>query len=201
MILKISSLLKGFIISPSDLFKRIKEGMYKKEIIFLFLVGSLIALGKSFYHEANTINFYSSDRINMFFSFLSIPQITWGLSYILHFFYIYTLYIVFNKIDKKKFKFEPILYSILALSSLGVIFQVLFLLLNLVIPHNILFFMSTMITLWVILLTLKALHIIYGLSYSKTFLGFIISSAFFLILIGFSIVSPSLAWITTNIFN
>lgn len=194
MIIKIVSFLKELLISPSLLFKKINEGMYKREIVLFFIVGFLITFVKSFYQERTYIDLFS-ELLNKFLSFLGIPLVSLILIYMCHFLYIFILYKLCKRISKKNIDYKVLFYQILSLSSIGVIFQLLFLLASTVISYDLQRIIAMGLMLWVIFLTLKAIHIEFGLPYSKAFLCFIISSIVFICIVGPPAIMPSFAGI------
>jgi len=199
----IISYYKGLIFSPSKFFSEILfEGKYKKETIIVFMLGVIITFAKTFYlKELQPMNYYDSKFINDLLTFLGLPRISWLLGYILYFSFLYMLYKCYACKFKNKLTFNKVFFPIISINGIALFFHLLLFPFNAVLPHFIKTIIVLIVSLWVILLIFKALCVIYKTSYQTLIPCFLIASIVPFVMMGFTIYSPPLASITTNIFK
>lgn len=194
VLLSLICLVRAVIFQPGNVFRQVKKGELQREVLTIFCIAALIPLMKSFYLRRQFLNFFADERLNQLFSALSIPQIKWFVTYLAYFAMIclaYGICRLFRKVDS----IRALLLAFMSISSIGIVSQIFFYLVNFVLPKNVMFIGSYCIYFWIAGLSIMAIQITQGLSFSKALTSFLPPAIFFTIICGMAAVSPYLAWL------
>lgn len=190
----IIQLLKDIVIRPISVFEKISNGSLSREVYITFGLGAFITFSKTFALKQLEINFFTNYHLNQILSFLSNPQIRWGLVYIFYFLF---LFLIFSlcKYFFKQAKWKTLLLSLMSISGIGVISQILFFLFSFIFPNNLSTILSYLIFLWVAFLSVLAIKYSQNIPLTKSIILFIISALPIIFIIRLVGISPYLAWI------
>jgi len=191
-------LLKDIVIRPRRLFEQISNGKLSREVYITFGLGAFITFSKTFALKQHEINFFNNYHLNQILSLLSNPQIKWVLLYIFYFLF---LFLIFSlcKFFFKQAKWKPLLLSLMSISGIGVISQILFFLFNFIFPKNLSAILSYLIFLWVAFLSVWAIKYSQNLPVTKSIILFLISALPIIFIIRLVGISPYLAWINISL--
>ncbi|WP_407924244.1 YIP1 family protein [Desulfosarcina alkanivorans] len=187
------NLLKDIVVNPFNVFKEIRDGAFKNETLLIFITVTVLSFiksgGLSGVHR-ETVHFYSSDKLNYFFSLLSIPQVNWLITFVSFFVFILLIYLIFNLKDSPKM--EPLLLSLLSISGIGLIFHVLSILLRYFFPHTPFNYLVYFVYLWTLMLSVFAVKICMNSSFLKSGVVLTIAALPMVFIVGLLAVSPYL---------
>jgi hypothetical protein len=186
-------LIRGLAIAPDKTTKEIIKNNYVRESFVLFLSGAILTFLKSFYYRKENWNFFANENYNKIFTFLSIPQIQWLITYLIYFLFIYLIYLM-NKLFNKNARFKPLAISLMSLSGLGCILQILFYILSFIFPKELIHYISYIILIWFFLLSLISIKNSQGIFISRSIACFVAAAVPCIIIAGFPGVFPYLAW-------
>jgi len=192
------NLLKDIVIRPRSLFEQISNGTISKEVYFIFGLGAIITFSKTFALKQHEINIFNNYQINQLLSFLSHPQIKWILLYIFYFLFLYLIFRLCNLFFKQA-KWKTLLLSLMSISGIGVVSQILFFLFSLIFPNSLNVFLSYIIFLWVAILSVLAIKDSQNLPLTKSIILFVISALPIIFIIRLVGISPYLAWINVSL--
>ena len=190
-----ASLLWGIIARPVTVFKEISQGKYLDETLILFVLGILITFLKSLLARGRPMSFFLDERLNQFFSILSIPQIQWFLIHFIYFVFlcgILGLCRVFKKVKSTR----SLIFALMAISAVGIAGQILFTAIQFVVPQDWLVWGGYFLYLWVIGLSLQAIRVTQNLSFPQTLVSFLAPALVLVALMGLTTIAPYLAWLT-----
>lgn len=189
-------MLKNMIFHPMNVYETInREQDYEVIVYVFFILSVLITFIKTFSRKRIRINFFETNMLNAFLSFLNIPQIKWILMYLSYFIFILIICffckLLFNKLNKKL-----LFISLMSISGLGVLTQIIFTVLNLILYGNkINLIFIYIIYIWGFVLSIMAIKYSQNFSIGKSALIFFISATPISIVIGFVGVLPYFAWL------
>lgn len=191
-------LLKDIVIRPRSLFEQISNGKLSREVYITFSLGAFITFSKTFALKQHEINFYDNYHLNQIFSLLSIPQIKWALLYII---YCLFLFLIFSlcKFFFKCTRWKTLILSLMSISGIGVISQIVFFLFSFIFPKNLNAILSYLIFLWVAFLSVWAIKYSQDLPLTKSIILFFISALPIIFIIRLVGISPYLAWINVSL--
>ena len=187
---------KGIIISPRKMFQSLENRKYIFLVHCIFILSSLITLIESFGIKQNKLNFYQSVNFNKSLSFFNAPIFQWALAYLCFFFFLILIKLCCSIILKHTNTKKLVLYFF-SISGIGIMLQIIFFVLKLVLPHilvNLLFFIAS---LWIFFLSLIALQQSQNTTYTKSFIIYTLSGLPIVLISGFSGLAPFLLWIAT----
>ena len=189
-------LIRDVILQPGEVFKKAKNGEIQREALIVFGVAALIPLFKSFSARRRFINFFADERLNQLLSTLSIPQIKWLVTYVAYFGLIYVIFGICRLFNREA-NLKSLMIAFLSLGGVGIASQIMFYPLQFVLPRNIIFLGSYFVYLLVIGLSIRAVQVTQGLSFSKALVSFFPPAVILTLILGMTAVSPYLAWLTT----
>lgn len=195
LISSVGYLMKDMIFQPSNIFNKIKQGYMLEETLTIFCLGALITFLKSFNFKSQVINFYASAWKNKFFSFLSNPQLSWLLFYVIYFIFLLSLFIVCRYFNRRT-NLKTLVIALMSISSIGILGQALFFVSKSIFSTSFLLWGSYVIYFWVLYLSLQAIKITQDVSYFKALISFSLPAIVLGAFIGFSTMSPYLIWLS-----
>jgi len=192
-ILSVVNLLRDIIVSPIKVFERINKDQLSFEVYIIFLLGALVTFLRTLRLEGQSIHFFETERINKVLSFLAVPQIKWGFTYITFFLFILILYL-FSKIFLKRIRPKPLFLCLMSISGVGLIMQALFFVFHYIFSQNVNFFLTYIAFAWVVILSLLAIKCSQEISIGKSLFLFVIAGLPTIFIAGLTGISPYLAW-------
>lgn len=189
-------LIKDVVFKPRDVFENISKGRLAKETLIVFCLGALLPFFKSFNFKSQHINFYASPWKNHLFSILSIPQVTWLVSYAAYFSFLLIVFCV-CKVFSRDANFITLMVSFMAISSIGIAGQVFFYILKFILAKDFLLFGFYVLFLWAILLFLRAIKSTQKISTLKSLISILFPAIVIIGIMGLTGITPYLAWLTT----
>lgn len=192
----IINIVQGIVGHPYTFFKGNFSEKIKYNIFVLFVLSAFLTFIKSFTFnvEGNSINYYSNEIYNMLFSFLAIPQIKWLSTYLIFFVFLLLLYL-FCHLYTKSCNKKELLLDYLAIGSIGVFLQILFLCLSFVLSNQIIFFISYIALIWIIYLSIIAVKSSQKMSGLKAVFVYISSALPIFLIGGIPCIAPNLMWL------
>lgn len=190
----VAILTKNLILSPGKSFLNILDGKYRREILYLFFLSALITFVKSFYSHKNIINFFDSELLNLFFTFLSIPQVIWALSFGSFFLFIYTISIFSRIVRTEKIEFKSLAFIFMSFSTYGILLHIVFALGRFFLPQNIDKYGNLFVFLGFTILSSYALKKTFNLPLVKSVLLFLIPAIPFIFFMDVTGVFPFVMW-------
>lgn len=190
-------LVRGVIFSPNRFFKQVADGENTKEILFIFIMGSILTFAKTFLVNQGALasTFFLDDKTIKLLTFVSIPQVTWIIGYAGYFLFIFCI-LALSKVFNRKAQMKSLVLSLMSISGLGVVMQILFYGFQFFIPKELLSICTYIVFFWVILLSLSAIKSTQAISLPKSLLCFFIPAVFFIpFTVGLPVVAPYLAWV------
>ena len=187
-------LVRAVISQPGDVFRKARNGEIQREALIIFSIAALIPLLKSFSARRQLLNFFADERLNKLLSILSIPQIKWAVTYLAYFAMIYFAFGICRLFGKAE-NLKALMMAFMSISGIGIVSQILFYLIQFVLPKNVIFIGSYCIYLWIIGLSIMAIQITQGLSFSKALTSFLPPAIIFAVICGMAAISPYLAWL------
>jgi len=190
-------LVRGIIFSPNKVFKQVAKGGDTKEIFFIFTMGAILTFAKSFLVEQGALasTFFVEEKIIKLLAFVSIPQVIWIIGYGGYFLFIFCI-LALCKLFGAKAQGKSLVFSLMSISGLGVVIQILFYGFQFFIPKELLSICTYLVFFWVILLSLSAIKSTQAISLPKSLLCFFIPAVFFIpFTVGLPVVAPYLAWV------
>lgn len=177
-------LAKNIVIAPNTVFEETRDGGLAREVMAIFGVALLITLGKasfkSFTEPPQTANFFVSESLNEVLSFLGHP--------LLGMIFFYLVYCVFLlgvsgmcRIFKKGVRAKPLVISLMAISAIGVIMQVVFYPLSFLLPRPLLLLGEYLVYGWVLVLSILAIRAAQRLSPWRAVVCFLVPFSFLLL--------------------
>ena len=181
--------------SPSDIF--IDATRRKKEIFLLFIINFFIVLIKSLFKQKySDTNFFDNQILNIFFSFLAIPQFSVIITYILFFFFVWILFMIL-KLFSKQVLFMPLLCSLMSISAIGVVAHLTIIPVSLILSEkSSLLLLNYFFYLWAIILTVWSIKKSQSQTLPKATLIFLMAAFPFVLFGWLSIISPYLMYLT-----
>lgn len=187
-------LAQGVILYPGGVFVDIKKGKLMNETLLVFCFGALITFIKSFFQEGQLVNFFEDNRINNILGILSIPQVLWIISYVSYFIFISVMLII-CRLFYKKIESKNLILSIMSLSVIGVVMQILFYAFKFIVPQEYLIIGSNLIYLWVVILSIWAIKATQNFSFFKSTICFVIPALPFIFWVYLAGMAPYLMWL------
>jgi hypothetical protein len=187
-------LTKNIIMYPNRAFVNIRERNFLNEVLLVFLFGALITLIKSFSQKGKIVNFFEYHQVNEFLTVLSIPQVLWITSYASYFIFIFIMLLV-CRVFKRQIESKHLVLSIMSLSGVGVVIQILFYAFKFVFPQEYLIIGSNIIFLWVVILSIWAIKATQNFSVFKSIICFLIPALPFIFLVYLAGMAPYLMWL------
>ena len=194
----IIKLLKDILIHPKSLFEQISKGKLSKEVYIIFGLGAFITFSKTFAVKQHEITFFNNYHLNQILTLLSIPQIRWALLYTFYFLFLF-LVTYLCKLFFKQAKWKTLMLSLMSVSGIGVVSQILFFIFSFIFPKNLSSILSYLIFLWVTFLSVWAIKYSQNLTLTKSIIVFLISALPIIFIIRLVGISPYLAWITVSL--
>lgn len=180
--MEVLSIIKGLIFYPRKNLEQIKKGVVSKKLIYtIFAFSMIVTFIRSFFvrwHQSFT--FFDKQFLNVAVIFLNNPFLMWLREYLLYFIGVFVLVKLCNLFSKSKCESMP--YMLMAISSIGILGQVLFWPLHYLLTHDLLKILGLIFYLWNLTLIFLAVKIVSSLSYVKTSIVILIP----LIVLGFS---------------
>jgi hypothetical protein len=186
--------IRGILISPIRTLREIENKNNQTCIYVLFTTGAVITFIKSFFVDAIKNQYFDSDQLVAFFSFLNIPQIKWLIAYTSYIIFVFLVYLIVKLIHKKS-DFKKLLLGIMAVSALGIILHFLFLILGRIFPAEVNFFFLYIAILWGIVLTALSIQISQNISPIKSWMYLIATSLPIVFISGITGILPYYAWL------
>ena len=168
--------------------------MASNEVYFLFVVGFIISLLKSFKLQAHHFNFFSSNWLNSLFSFLSSPQVSliWGylgmLVFVLFFRWI-------GRLFRVRAEYKILLRGFMSMSGAGIVAQIVFLPLTMLLPDKITKPLSWLAILWLAPVTIIAIRYFFRTSVAKALAIYCITVLVLFTFWGPAAVCPVFYWL------
>lgn len=187
-------MVRDIIILPNSVFENIRNDKLFKEVYTIFCIGALITFLKTFMIKQKTITFFNYEKLNVIISWLSIPQIYWFMSYLSYFIFILCLFTI-CKFFNKQATLKTLVVSLMSISGIGVVLQVLFYILKFIMPKNFILISTYLVYFWVIILSISAIKTTQDISFPKAIICFLLASLPFVFLALFVSISPYLAWL------
>lgn len=189
-----TNILKDIIIAPNKLFNALRSNRYVKEIHFLFALSAVITFSKTFLLKRQTVTFFPNDSINRALSLLNIPQVRWIILYLGYFIFVFGVFWI-CKFFNRKANLRILVLSLMSISGLGVVLQILLYSVSSVFAEGFLDIVSYLSYFWVILLSLFAIKISQAISLWKATVCFFVPALPFIILVLLLSMAPYLAWL------
>ncbi len=186
--------VRDVILRPAEVFRKTKNGETQREVMIVFGVAAVISLFKSFSARRQFINFFADESLNRILSILSIPQLTWLITYVIYFAVIYFVFRICRLFGGAE-SLKSFMLVLMSISGVGVASQIFFYPIHFVLPKNITSIGSYCVYFWVVGLSIRAIQITEKLSFSKAVASFLPPAIFFAVIYGMSVVSPYLAWL------
>jgi len=187
------------LVAPSVVFAKIKEGQLKREVIIIFGVAMAITLAKALARlgtgHAQASNFFPNEILNELLSFLGNPLITWIYSYLVYFLFLWGVLAVCRYVFTSRVETRALFLGAMAISSFGVIAQIVTYVCSFFIPGNILGAAAYFSYAWAMLLTIKAVGVISDLPAGKASLAIMPPFLLLFMLGGMATPVPYLAWL------
>ena len=193
--MSIFNLSRNQIISPNTSFLNIKAGKYKSEIYQAFCLSGLITFIKSFFRHSNVITFFENQLLNDFFSFISIPQVAWALSYCSFFLFTYFVWLFNGMTRGKKTGLKSMCFVFMSISTYGVFLHILFAITQFVMPKKFNLFIFYLFFIGIAFLFSYALTKINELPMFKAAFLLIISAIPIVFIFGITGIFPFLMWL------
>jgi len=188
-------LIRYLILSPSTIFKSIEHKKFKKEIYISFCLAALFTFIKSFFVKTSyIITFFSNKSLNNLLTFLSVPQLSLLLLYFEYFIFI-TFVFLFCKLFNKKANYKTLLLSLMSISGIGIIMQLLMIVFLSIFPYSLIKTIIFVIYFWVIILSILAIKITQNISLIKAVVCLVVSAIPFFMIALPLVISPYLAWL------
>lgn len=187
--------VRDIILRPVNIFRKIENGDIQNEVFLVFAVSCLVTLFKSFLTRRNVFNFFADERLNQIVSIFSANQIRWLVIYIAYFAMIYSVFVICRLFGREQ-SLKPLMLALMSISGVGIVSQVFFYPLHLVLPKNIILIGSYVVYLWVTGLSIRAIQMTQGLSFLKAIASFLPPAIIFITICGMAVISPYLAWLT-----
>jgi len=187
-------IIRDLIISPEEVFCSVTSKRFKKEIIFLFFLGAISPIFKSFNRESYSVNFWMDDKINHFLSLIGTPRITLIVAY-LSFCLFLILLIIFCRIFLKNNNQKDLVFYLLSMNGLGVLVQILFYCFDLVLYRPLIFCLSYVAFIWIVTLSILAIKKGQNTGFLKAATIYFISAFPVYLIAGLPGLLPSFIWI------
>jgi Yip1 domain len=188
-------LVRDVMLTPTEVFRKTKNGETQKEVLIVFCAAALISLLKSFSARRQFVNFFADESLNRILSILSIPQLKWFVTYLIYFVMICIIFTICRLFGKTN-NLKALMLAFMSISGIGIVSQTFFYPIHFVLPKNIAFIGSYCVYLWVVGLSIRAIQITENLSLSKALASFLPPAIVFVVICGMAVVSPYLAWLT-----
>lgn len=194
MISELLKLMKGIVISPICTLRDVENKNYQNCIYVLFATGAVITFIKSFFVETINNQYFDTDQLVAFFSFLNIPQVKWLFAYTVYIVFILLVHLIVKVIYKKD-EFKKLFLSIMAVSGLGVNLHFLFFVSGYLFPAEVNFYLLYVAILWGIVLSALSIQISQNISPIKSWIYLIATSLPIVFISGFTGILPYYAWL------
>jgi len=189
-------LIREMALRPNSVFEKIKRGGFLKETVIVFVIGALIPLVKSFFIRKQSITFFADEWINQLLSTLNIPQLSWAISYIGYFGFLFCVYGICRLFNKKS-NLRAFTLAFMGISAIGIVGQVFFYVLQFILSKSLLLFGGYVLYLWVVWLSLQAIRVTQGFSFLKTLVAFFSPFIVIVAIMGLTAICPYLVWLTS----
>jgi hypothetical protein len=195
-------LFKNIILKPKHLFINIKSDEFIKEIDIIFIFSAVVTLIKSFMvqHETFTYSFYKSEFLNWAIEFLNNAQVSLFVIYLSYFIVLYIIFI-FCRLFKNNIKYKNLALSFMAISAIGILMQIIFLIFSIFISEYILDICFKLILVWIVYLSIMAVKLSQDLTLLQAVICFMVPALPFTLFINVLSIAPYLAWLTEKIIR
>ena len=191
LLFKIIFTIKAIFVTPSVVFKKIDSGEISTEVYWIFSASVFVSFLKTLHLGRYSINFFETGTDDLL-SYLSAPHVAWFLNYVFYFLFICSVFLFFRLLFKK-LKIKPLFLSLMSISGIGVIFQILLFPVEQFIPANIITLIGYAVFLWTIILSLLAIKISLDTTYPKTIIIFFILALPIIFVVGLTGIAPYLS--------
>jgi len=193
--MKLLLLIIGIISTPKKMFNNVQNGKFASESYVMFAICMTFIVLKSFAMPNHSNTFYHDKLIDRIVYIFNIPQVEIFISLLLYFLFIMCVFYL-CKIFRINLDFKPFFVSMLSISSIGIVAQLLFTVLKLVVHSNILHIGFYLVWLWCVILSVLAVQRAGNSFYFLTTLSFITPAFFFVYFFGLTVIFPYLAWVS-----
>jgi len=196
-LISIGCLINDSVFTPRRLL-RISGSTYSDgDVLTVFCLGAMITFAKSFLVTRKTFSplLFENDVVNKLLNVLSIPQITWLITYWTYFlflFLVFTMCRVFNR----QAQFRQVAISLMRLSAFGITMQILFWVLSWIVSVDILVVGSFVVYAWTTLFSVIMIRNTQRLSLSKAVLCFLLPALPIIFFASFAAVAPYLSFLS-----
>jgi len=192
--------MRDVIIAPMTVFDKTRDGGLAREAVILFGTCVLItvskAFSKSFTVPERTVNFFVTDSLNEVLSFLGHPLITLLFFYLVYGVFLMGIFLTSRSFNKET-RVTPFIISLMTVSAIGIITQVVFYASTSFLPKQALVLGRYAVYCWVVVLSVLAIRESLRLSVWHSIICFLVP---FLVLLSVGVqlgVAPYLSWLGT----
>ncbi len=194
--------VKETIVSPGTFFEKIGEGRLAYQTVAIFGIAATVTFLKAFLRASSSSarqqDFFPDSLLNSILSLLGNPLLSWLFSYFMYFAFLWCVHRMSTSVFASKVEIRALFIAAMALSGIGVAMHIVAHISSFLLPAYILVVAAYGCYFWILFLTIKAVHVLSGLSIQNATVSVLTPFVPIFFIGGMPALAPYLSWLVPH---